>query len=144
MMFDHLHWANERIVRALQTSERGNPQAMRLFSHMLNAEQVWLTRLQGLDSSHLPIWADKELEECSKLVALNREGYAVYLAGIGEGDLDRPLPYKNSQGTEYTTPIRDILTHVALHGQYHRGQINQLLRADGLEPPVTDYILFVR
>jgi uncharacterized damage-inducible protein DinB len=128
----------------LQTSERGNPQAMRLFSHILNAEQVWLTRLQGRDSSHLPIWADKELGECERLVELNREGYAAYLAGIGDGDLDRPLIYKKSQGTEYTTPIREILTHVALHGQYHRGQINQLLRADGQEPAVLDFILFVR
>jgi uncharacterized damage-inducible protein DinB len=143
-MFDHLHWANDRIVRALQASERANTQAMRLFSHMLNAEQVWLTRLQGLDSSHLPIWADKELEECARLVELNREGYAEYLAENGESDLDRPLTYKNSQGTKYTTLIRDILIHVSLHGQYHRGQINQLLRADGLEPAVTDYILFVR
>jgi len=40
--------------------------------------------------------------------------------------------------------VRDILLHVAMHGQYHRGQINQLLRGAGLEPISVDYIVFVR
>lgn len=30
---------------------------------------------------------------------------------------------------------------VALQGQYHRGQINSLLRADGFEPVNIDFIL---
>ena len=33
------------------------------------------------------------------------------------------VTYKNSKGTEFRNSKRDILTHVALHGQYHRGQI---------------------
>jgi uncharacterized damage-inducible protein DinB len=33
-----------------------------------------------------------------------------------------------------------VLTHVVLHGAYHRGQIAADLRAAGLEPPYTDFI----
>ena len=31
----------------------------------------------------------------------------------------------------FTTPLGEILLHVALHGQYHRGKINLLLRILG-------------
>ncbi|WP_244563156.1 DinB family protein [Paenibacillus uliginis] len=54
------------------------------------------------------------------------------------------MTYTNSSGKEFMTSIRDILTHVALHGQYHRGQINSRFRADGIDPVNMDYITFVR
>jgi uncharacterized damage-inducible protein DinB len=59
-------------------------------------------------------------------------------------NLDQFISYKNSTGKEFKKSIRDILTHVALHGQYHRGQINLLLRIDGMEPINTDFITFRR
>jgi uncharacterized damage-inducible protein DinB len=68
----------------------------------------------------------------------------VYLADLTEEQLDSDLTYANQSGVEFRTPIRDILTHVALHGQYHRGQINRILREAGGEPQPLDYILFVR
>jgi uncharacterized damage-inducible protein DinB len=37
-----------------------------------------------------------------------------------------------------------MLTHVAMHGSYHRGQIAAALRAGGDIPSPTDYIAFVR
>ena len=37
-----------------------------------------------------------------------------------------------------------FLLHVPLHGQYHRGKINLLLRQAGRQPAPTDYITFVR
>jgi uncharacterized damage-inducible protein DinB len=52
--------------------------------------------------------------------------------------------YRNSAGNEFDNTVRDILTHVALHGQYHRGQIARAMRAAGREPVYTDYIGFIR
>ncbi|MBB3128639.1 putative damage-inducible protein DinB [Paenibacillus rhizosphaerae] len=57
-MFEQLYWADGRILDSLQTAGDGNaePEAVRLLSHILRSEQVWLTRLQDLDSNHLPLW----------------------------------------------------------------------------------------
>ena len=52
--------------------------------------------------------------------------------------------YRNSAGREYHTSIGDIVTHVAMHGSHHRGQIVRQLRASGIEPPYVDYVQFVR
>jgi uncharacterized damage-inducible protein DinB len=142
-MFKHLHWANQRILETLQNGQE-NKKAINLFSHILHAENVWYTRLKGADSSHLPIWSEVSIESCVEMVNQNHHNYDEFLSTLSNSDLDQLVSYKNSNGTEFNNSIRDILTHVALHGQYHRGQINQLLRAADKEPISVDYIIFRR
>ena len=48
--------------------------------------------------------------------------------------LRKPITYRNSVGDQFTSTIEDILTHVAMHAAYHRGQIAALLRAGGDHP----------
>jgi uncharacterized damage-inducible protein DinB len=40
--------------------------------------------------------------------------------------------------------VIDILTHVVVHGAYHRGQIAKLLGRAGVAAVNTDYITFAR
>lgn len=143
-MYDHLKWANERILETLQNTEGENQEAIRLFSHILFAEKVWFTRLQGLDSSQLPLWSDVDIEVCAELIKQNEESITTFLTNLTETDLDKIISYKNQSGKEFQNSLRDLLTHVALHGQYHRGQINARLRANGTEPINVDFITFVR
>jgi uncharacterized damage-inducible protein DinB len=58
--------------------------------------------------------------------------------------LEKPVTYRNSAGDQFTSTVEDILTHIALHGSYHRGQIAASVRAGGDTPSPTDYIAFVR
>lgn len=140
-MYHHLNWANQRILATFQNIEDENQEVMRLFSHILLAERVWITRLRGLDSSHLPIWSDVDMEVCSQLVKQNEESFTAFLASA---NLDKVISYTNSKGIEFKNTVQEILTHVALHGQYHRGQINMRLRIGGNEPVDVDFISFVR
>ena len=50
----------------------------------------------------------------------------------------------NSTNDEFDNSVGEILTHVAMHGHYHRGQIARSMRLAGREPVYTDYIGFVR
>ena len=143
-MYEHLNWANQRILETLQSIEDKNQEVSRLFSHILLAEKVWITRLRGLDSSRLPIWSEVDIEVCAELVMQNKESLTTFLTNLSNTDLDKLISYTNSKGKEFKNSVRDILTHVALHGQYHRGQINSRLRADGFEPVNIDFITFVR
>ncbi|MGX6443183.1 DinB family protein [Neobacillus sp. K501] len=145
-MYEHLHWANLRILETLKMikGDSDSKQVINLFSHILFAEQVWATRIKGEDSSTLPIWAEVDLDTCTKLVELNNNNFTQLLSEIDDDSLDEIISYSNSKGTEFHNSIRDILTHVALHGQYHRGQINLRLRADEFEPVNVDFITFKR
>lgn len=143
-MYEHLLWSNQRILETLQNMDKKNEQVINLFSHILLAEQVWLTRLKGLDSSNLPIWAEVSLESCAELANRNNQNFKKFLSGLTNPAIEQIVSYRNSKGIEFKNSVRDILTHVALHGQYHRGQINQLLRANDTEPVILDYITFRR
>ncbi|WP_248925833.1 DinB family protein [Paenibacillus hamazuiensis] len=144
-MFDHIHWANLRILEGLRSVEpKEHEKAIKLFAHILHSERVWFTRLQGKDSSHIPIWPELDISACSELVSRNHEDFNAYLATVTDANVNDTITYRNQTGRQYTTSIRDILTHLALHGQYHRGQINSLLRAKGEEPVNVDFITYVR
>jgi len=145
-MYEQLDWANKRILQTLQVrvGSNENQQICQLFSHILLAEKGWMTRLQGLDSTPIPLWSDLGLEACEKLIQENEKSYADFLNRIAQSDLDQTISYTNSKGQKFTNTIQDILIHVALHGQYHRGQINLRLRSVGSQPVNVDFITFVR
>ncbi|GAB7386791.1 DinB family protein [Bacillaceae bacterium] len=143
-MYEHLNWANQRILDSLQSLEKDNHEVRRLFSHILLAEKVWITRLRGSDGSQIPLWSEADMETCAELVQQNAESYTEFLDHLATADLDKVISYTNSKGKAFKNSLREILTHVALHGQYHRGQINLRLRANGFQPIDTDFITFVR
>lgn len=141
-LYQHMAWADTHVLECLRAyPER---QSLRLFAHLLAAERVWLTRLYGEDSAELEIWPELSLEECSALAERTRGEYARCLDTMSEAQLATAVTYRNSKGTQFTTAAVDILTHVALHGSYHRGQIASRVRAGGGEPVNTDFINFVR
>ncbi|MGM0883056.1 MAG: DinB family protein [Bacillota bacterium] len=144
-IFDHMYWANTQIVHTLQGVEGDIEKPLRLFAHVLAAEKVWLTRINGKDASTIAIWPDHySLEDCENFVQENNSGYMHYFKQHTDADLLNVIFYRNSKGDAFNTRVYDILTQVSLHGSYHRGQLAALLRKVGIEPVNTDYITFER
>ncbi|MBO9597690.1 MAG: damage-inducible protein DinB, partial [Cohnella sp.] len=67
-----------------------------------------------------------------------------YIGGLEESALDEMVDYANQSGVPFRTSVRDILSQVLLHGQYHRGQINRALRIESAEPVQVDFITYAR
>ncbi|MDF2661196.1 MAG: damage-inducible protein DinB [Paenibacillus sp.] len=144
-MMDHLYWANARILDALEESETKNKDLLKLVRHVAVAERVWLSRLQGKGSAPYSLWEEAEnLTAVRTMFEDNAALYRVYIEGIEESGLDEMIDYANQSGVPFRTSVRDILSQVLLHGQYHRGQINRALRNESAEPAQIDYITFAR
>src|SRR5437763_1379078 len=143
-LYKYVNWANRRVLDVLRRQAEDNERARQWLCHILAAEQVWITRLRGEDSSSVPIRPDLSLAKCTELLAQNADTYQQFLHGLSEADFDQTISYKNTKGVSFSTSIRDILTHVANHGTYHRGHIATLMRAVGQEPINTDFITFTR
>ena len=141
-LIDYLEWAHGRILDAARAT--GDPELRRLFDHLVAAEHVWIARLEGEDSSGIELWPERSLEQSEERFRLNLERYRRFLAGLGPGDVDRPIRYRNSSGDEFRTPVAEILHHVSLHGAHHRGQAVERMRELGEEPVDTLFITFVR
>ncbi|MFM9279448.1 DinB family protein [Paenibacillus jiagnxiensis] len=145
-LFAHMDWANRRLLEALQAAPVDEAsKAATLFLHLLQAENIWLTQLRGKSSEGIELWADKaDLASCEALIEANGNGFRAWFDALPEDSLDKPIAYRSQSGEPFESSVRDILLQVALHGQYHRGQINALLRSDGFEPAPMDYILYAR
>jgi uncharacterized damage-inducible protein DinB len=142
-LWKHAVWADAAILSALERPEQSPADAVREFSHVLGAEETWLARLEGRPAT-LAIWPELARTELASAARRIQDGYGAYLAALRDEDVERPVSYTNTKGHPFETPIGDILLHVALHGQYHRGKINLLLRQANAGPSPVDFISFVR
>lgn len=142
-MFDHVEWADRNVIASLRDAAAVDSKAQELISHLLAAEHVWLSRMAGRQAK-IPVWPVMSLDECVNLAAANAAGFSGLLSSADSAKLGEPVTYRNSAGDQFTSTVRDILTHVALHGSYHRGQIAMMVRAAGSKPVPTDFIAFAR
>jgi uncharacterized damage-inducible protein DinB len=141
-LFAYDTWANARALDALKGARSPKPSAP--LAHLLVSEKIWLMRLRGEDTSDVDKSPELSRGECESLAVELRASYESYIGSLDEGDLESLLTYRNFKGTEFRTPVGEILTHVLMHGAYHRGQVAKALRAEGAAPADTDYITFVR
>ena len=142
-LWQHCLWADEELLRALGAASGDQDEAWREYLHVLGAEEVWLSRLEQR-AARTPVWPSGSPDAAAALRITIAGGYAVFLEQIEEDALHRSVSYTTSDGRQFTNALGDILTHVALHGQYHRGRVNLLLRQRQMSPAPMDYIAFVR
>ena len=142
-LWDHAGWADDLLLACLEAHAAVPAEALREYAHVLGTAEVWLSRLESRPPK-APVWPELPLPELRVLAGAVRAGYQACLASLTEADLARGIAYTNSAGRSFVTPVGDILLHGALHGQYHRGKVNLLLREAGLAPAPVDFIAFVR
>jgi uncharacterized damage-inducible protein DinB len=142
-MREHLAWADDALLDVLAEAAEYPEAAGREMAHILGADETWLARIEERAPS-VPIWPPSDLNTLRELALQVQVGYARHLDTMIETDLLRLVAYHNSAGIAFETPVRDILYHVFLHAQYHRGKVNLLLRQAGLTPAQVDFIGFVR
>lgn len=140
-LWDHARWADQRLLTALGENGGEPAEAWREFAHVIGTAETWLARIQGRTPA-LPIWPDSS--ELPAAVGAVHAGYDDYLGRLTEDGLRRTFGYLNSAGQAFSNTVLEVLMHAALHGQYHRGKVNLLLRQAGRSPVPTDYIAFVR
>lgn len=142
-LFDHLRWADAGVQASLTDAVNPPPHTLDLFAHVVAAEHVWLSRI-GQVKPEVEVWPKLSLAQCLELATRNADEFSALVESLDDIGLDSGVTYRNSAGLEFTSSVRDILLHVALHGAYHRGQIAAAVRAGGDAPASTDYIAFVR
>jgi uncharacterized damage-inducible protein DinB len=141
-MLEHAEWANAQMIAALERQTVA-ADVLELVAHVLGAEEVWLSRLEGRKAA-LAVWPTLSLAQLPAAAAANAAAYRAYLDRLTPDDMAREVAYTNSAGDAFRSSIADILTHVALHGSYHRGQVALRIRRDGGTPAPTDFIAFAR
>lgn len=139
-LFAYEFWANRTVLDSLPEDSE---QAVRLFSHILASQSLWLERMTGRSQS-MEVWPHLTVEECGTVLARLESAWESFLIGLDDRGLEDEFAYVNTKGQSWTGSIGDTLLHLITHSCYHRGQIAQEIRRSGHEPVYTDYIQATR
>ena len=136
-LFAYDAWANHEEVRHLRALAKPPAKAIQILSHIIGTQWLFLGRLRR-DPKPAIVWPDLTLDACD--VQIDQLA-AAWPLEFRRSDV---VEYVNSKGEKWTSRADDILTHVILHGAYHRGQIATVVRGSGETPAYTDYIHCLR
>jgi len=118
---------------------------LRILDHIHVVDRIFQHHLQGLPHSfHEP--RSEELPTFAALadsVGAVDDWYVNYVSGLAKADLEQPIDFVFTSGKPARMRKGEIISHVCLHGTYHRGNAGALLQLRGLEPSrdsITDFL----
>ncbi|GIV27300.1 MAG: hypothetical protein KatS3mg027_1114 [Bacteroidia bacterium] len=114
---------------------------MKLFSHLINAHQIWNHRIlqKPIDIS---VW---QIHSLQKLKEMDSQNFQHSLQIIDNYDFGKIISYTNAENKRFQNSVWEILFHIVNHSTHHRAQITKEVRSLGFSiPEKTDYIIYKR
>jgi uncharacterized damage-inducible protein DinB len=112
--------------------------------HIAGATALWARRLEGEPVAKLATEAEvPTLDDAVQLLAQGHDAFDRLLAGASPEYLASIWTSLDPRGVQRSMPYWVAYRHVVNHATYHRGQIASKLRRFGVEPPKTDFVLWV-
>ena len=71
-LFHYEGWANDEVLRSLRQMANPPAGAIRLLSHIVAVQWLWLDRMRGVPQS-LPVWPEWSLDELGAQLPRARE-----------------------------------------------------------------------
>jgi len=136
-LFDYNKAMNDQFI---EEKKDGPEESKRLFSHILNAHNIWNARIKEIGATLTP-W---EVHDTNAWHLMNEMNHRLTSEILMNRGLSEQLVYQNTKGVQFENKLSDILFHILNHGTHHRAQIMLALRQDGQDPLITDYIFYKR
>jgi uncharacterized damage-inducible protein DinB len=138
-------WATDKVHDALTRTRPLVQPTADLFAHMVNAEQMWMQRIGWMERRPEVLFPENaDFSKAEETWHSVRPVWERILKELEHMALEEEIEYTNSEGKTHRDHIGDILLHLLNHATHHRSQVNVTLRRAGFEPPVIDYIAWLR
>lgn len=154
VLYDYHYWATHRLLEAAARLApeqidaaplAGLPALRDILVHAMGAEWIWRQRLEGSSPAAMPEPADfATLAAIAASWAGEERALRTYIASLSADDLMAQIAYRTIGGRAWTSPVWEILVHLANHGTQHRSEVAAILTALGASPGDLDMILFFR
>ena len=143
-LFDYNFLCNKKLIEQIEKLDTPPDEAVRLFSHILNAHHIWNHRLLG-QSKQYEVWQIHGVDAWHDIHYENqRATFEVIRNKEDSEDYFQRVDYETTEGRVFANDIGDILFHIINQSTHHRGQVVANLRSYGIAPEQLDFILYKR
>jgi uncharacterized damage-inducible protein DinB len=149
-LFTYKVWANDQLfVELAKVDATTQPEArhstIRLLNHIYVVDQIFAAHLSGAVQS----FTATNTTETPTLDAL-RDGvmmldawYLDYVVDLSPERLAEKISFTFTDGDRGLMTREEMLTHISLHGAYHRGGAGRIMNVAGTPPPRDLYTRFL-
>ena len=139
-LFEYDHWANQYVMETMATIETLPAKPLDRMSHLIICQQLWLSRMTDDFERPNDIFPHWTLAEANAGADAIFARMAQLISELTDELLGQPFQYRSIDGQHFESLRSEILTQLALHGSYHRGQIAVELNPLLDKPLTTDFI----
>jgi uncharacterized damage-inducible protein DinB len=141
-LFRYKAWANDEILTTmkrfeheLEAAERHT--AIRILNHTYVVDRIFAANLQRLKHEYAATNTidTPTLEQLFSAVKESDQWYVDYVSKLRPDDLNESIDFTFTDGALGRMSREEMLSHVVLHGGYHRGAIGRILAQLSITPP---------
>lgn len=139
-LFRYKAQSNEETVAAMRQLDDTSPAraiAITVLSHTYAVDRIFAANLTGAEHgytsanpSHLP-----SLGELSEAIKTSDRWYIDYVSRLDKAQLDETIDFTFTDGKPGRMSREEMLMHLTIHGEYHRGQVGLILTQNSIMPP---------
>ena len=143
-VFSYKAKANEEILAAMRQFDDASPAkeiATRVLSHTYAVDRIFAANLRRAEhgsTSPNPSQAPS-LEELSASIKTSDQWYIDYVARLDQAQLAERIDFTFTDGLPGRMSREEMLMHVTVHGEYHRGQISLIMMQNSIAPPADGF-----
>jgi uncharacterized damage-inducible protein DinB len=151
--FSYNSWANLILLDPIAQQESevfrkkiksSFPSLQETFLHIYWAEELWLARWENLSYSHSINPDEYQTVEILRNAFENLfQKQSGCLKRLNPEDESEVIAYQNTKGEHWEYRLDEMMQHLLFHSAYHRGQVVTLLRQEDVDPPGTDFLVYL-
>jgi uncharacterized damage-inducible protein DinB len=149
-LFGYQAWANQELLEKIGRLDRARHRrelqtALRLVDHCRIVNQIFAAHLIGAEHGFLADSTTKTLElaDIAAAVTASDRWYLDYLETVSPDLLAEALPFVFTDGEKGCMTREEMLTHVVLHGGYHRGEVGRIIAELSILPPWDTFAVYL-
>lgn len=140
-LYDYNAWGNRQLFAKLEILKEAHKAelatALQLVNHYHIVAQIFASHMTSRQQHHATDYTDETptIGELRSAVNASDEWYLGYIRSLSPTNLSEPVRFKFTDGQNGTMTREEMLTHVALHCTYHRGEVGRIFWQLSITPP---------
>src|SRR5215469_15231320 len=147
-IFSYKAKANDEMLAAMRQFAEASPAkeiAVRVLSHAYAVDRIFAANLRRAEHGYTspnPSQAPS-LDDLSAAIKSSDRWYLDYVSGLDEAQLAERIDFTFTDGLPGRMSREEMLMHVTVHGEYHRGQISLIMMENSITPPGDGFTSFL-